>query len=122
MVTMLAKWVLMSDPYFTYTSVTINKNYAANKHRDSSHEGGLARIMAFGDFTGGELWHERKGYAEPRQMNVNGRFYDFDARELHATMPFTGTKILSTIFILRARTFYLNFLLSSTFQNRIIIL
>ena len=92
-VTLLAKFALENDPHHTYTSVTINKNYAANKHRDSSHENGVAKIIALGDFTGGELWIEDDQWDEAngRTVDIKNNWFKFDARKLHATMPFEGT-------------------------------
>ena len=40
---------------FAFTSITLNYNYAATPHRDNSHVDGLARVIALGRFSGGEL-------------------------------------------------------------------
>lgn len=41
---------------FPFTTICVNKNYAARRHRDS-HYVGMSVIRAFGDFTGGQLRH-----------------------------------------------------------------
>ena len=47
---------------FRFTSVTINKNYAASAHRDANHDqGGRARIVALGSFERGGLWVQEDG-------------------------------------------------------------
>ena len=43
---------------YPFTSITVNCNYASKPHRDSCHIDGRARIIAIGDFEGGELWVE----------------------------------------------------------------
>jgi hypothetical protein len=72
---------------FSFTSITLNYNYAAKPHRDSSHVDGLARIIALGDFTGGELHVEGKG-----ALSVKNRWVDFDGRLLHSVAPFEGER------------------------------
>lgn len=56
-VPLLASRQEQSRPFY-FTSITVNKNYAAFPHRDANHFDGKARIVALGDFTGGELWFE----------------------------------------------------------------
>uniref|UniRef100_A0A0G4I6M5 Uncharacterized protein n=1 Tax=Chromera velia CCMP2878 TaxID=1169474 RepID=A0A0G4I6M5_9ALVE len=113
-------------PVFEYTSCTINKNYAAAPHRDANHEEGRARIIALGDFTGGELWIESKtdsgsedeggkGGREKdlcsdsprvlRRGGVNGRVFDIhnkwaeiDARLLHGTETYEGERFSLVFF------------------------
>ena len=68
---------------FPFTSITINYNYAAKPHRDSSHIDGRARIIALGEFTGGELIVEQGG-AHP----VRSSWVDFDGRLLHHVVSF----------------------------------
>ena len=72
---------------FAFTSITINYNYAAKPHRDSSHIGGYARIIALGDFTGGDLEVEHRGV-----LPVRNSWLDFDGRALHSTTPFKGER------------------------------
>jgi hypothetical protein len=63
---------------FAFTSITLNYNYAAKPHVDSSHVDGLARIIALGDFTGGELVVKGLG-----TRDVRNKWVDFDGRCLH---------------------------------------
>jgi hypothetical protein len=86
-VTVLAKFVLDFDPHFTFTTITINYNYASAPHQDVNHEDGRARIIALGDFEGGELNIEGAG-----DINIRNNWYDFDGRILHSTKPFVGER------------------------------
>lgn len=86
-VTVLSKFALDYDPNFTFTTVTINYNYASAPHQDVNHEDGRARIIAFGDFQGGELNLEGVGDVE-----IRNRWYDFDGTILHSTNPFIGER------------------------------
>jgi hypothetical protein len=86
-VTVLAKFVLDFDPHFTFTTITINYNYASAPHRDVNHEDGRARIIALGDFEGGELNIEGRG-----DVDIRNNWYDFDGRILHSTKPFLGER------------------------------
>jgi hypothetical protein len=80
----LSKFVLNYDPGFTFTTITINYNYAAAAHRDVNHVDGKARIIALGEFTGGELQIESLG-----AVDIKDLWFDFDGRLLHETLPFT---------------------------------
>lgn len=86
-VTVLSKFVLEYDPNFTFTTITINYNYAAAPHHDVNHEDGRARIIALGDFEGGELNIEGIG-----DINIRNEWYDFDGTILHSTKPFIGER------------------------------
>lgn len=85
--TVLSKFVLDYDPTFSFTTITINYNYAAAPHQDVNHEDGRARIIALGDFEGGELNIEGLG-----DINIRNNWYDFDGTILHSTKPFTGER------------------------------
>jgi hypothetical protein len=86
-VTVLSKFALDYDPNFTFTTITINYNYASAPHQDVNHEDGRARIIAFGDFQGGELNLEGVG-----DVDIRNRWYDFDGTILHSTNPFVGER------------------------------
>jgi hypothetical protein len=86
-VTVLSKFALNYDPNFTFTTITINYNYASAPHQDINHEDGRARIIAFGGFQGGELNLEGVG-----DVNIQNRWYDFDGTILHSTNPFVGER------------------------------
>jgi hypothetical protein len=70
---------------FDFTSITVNYNYAAKAHRDQSHIDGLARIVALGEFEGGDLVVEDRG-----ALPVKHCWVDFDGRKLHSVNPFDG--------------------------------
>ena len=72
---------------FAFTSITLNYNYAATPHRDNSHIDGLARVIALGHFSGGELAVEGRGV-----LDVRHRWVDFDGRLLHHVQPFEGER------------------------------
>ncbi|CAD7959266.1 unnamed protein product [Amoebophrya sp. A120] len=80
---------------FTFTSITVNKNYAANAHRDANHYRGNARIIAVGDFTGGELFVTDFD----KRIDIRNAWHDFDARELHGTFPFDGERFSVVYFV-----------------------
>ena len=60
LVNVLCRYVKQEFPEFMFTSITLNKNFAAKKHRDSNNLGD-SRLIALGDFTGGNLLVEEKG-------------------------------------------------------------
>ena len=72
---------------FAFTSITLNFNYAAKPHVDSSHVDGRARIIALGAFTGGELTVAGMG-----TVPVRSAWVDFDGRRLHHVEPFEGER------------------------------
>ena len=74
-------------------------------HRDACHVGGRSRIIAVGDYEGGELWVEGRGL-----LDVHNKWIDFDGRHQHRTEPFTGERYSLV------RTFYLVLLMSALRQ------
>lgn len=87
-VRVLSLFAIQHDPFFEFTTVTINYNYAAAPHRDVNHEENKARIIALGNFTGGELQVE--GFDQP--VNIRNVWFDFDGSLLHQTLPFSGER------------------------------
>lgn len=76
---------------FPFTSITVNQNYQAAPHRDKNNQG-KSFLVAFGDYTGGELEileGENKGILNIR---CNPVIDDF-SKVLHAVRPFTGERI-----------------------------
>ena len=75
---------------FPYTSITINENYTAGKHRDKGNKG-LSFLTAFGDYQGGDL----KIYEGDLSGNHNIQFKsittDFGAN-YHSVEPWTGNR------------------------------
>lgn len=80
------KWVDIS-----FNSITVNMNYQAAPHKDKTNCG-ESYLVAFGDYTGGELEileGEKKGIYN---INCNPIKADF-SKVLHQVLPFTGTRI-----------------------------
>lgn len=72
---------------FEYTSITVNENYKSKPHRDKGNCGDTY-IIAFGDFTGGELCVEK---LENQDIQSSGFVFN-GATELHSTMPWLGDR------------------------------
>lgn len=74
---LFARWLTDRLPEdaknFTFTSMNVNCNYAAQTHRDQGNFG-PSFIRAFGDFTGGELnyWPEDDGTCKIPKLPTNG--------------------------------------------------
>ena len=85
---LLSQFVLDYDISFKFTTVTINYNYAAAKHRDINHENGFARIIALGDFTGGGLNVSTLG----DDICIRNTWFDFDGTLEHSTNIFEGNR------------------------------
>lgn len=114
----MSAFALQYDPSFRFTTITLNYNYAAAPHRDVNHHHGHARIIALGNYDGGELVihqdsnsHEYSGYGyvlneeDPRLVSsgslkdgeecvvdIRNKWFDFDGRQLHSTRPFAGER------------------------------
>jgi hypothetical protein len=70
----------------TFTSIQVNQNYACKEHKDL-HNVGMSYIVAFGDFTGGEL------IIEGVKHDIRGGLL-FDGSKLtHSTAPWVGNRI-----------------------------
>lgn len=82
----LKKLIREIAPDFQYTSITVNKNFKCNPHKDRANKS-PSLIIGLGDYSGGEL-------------NIEGVKYDIKCRALifngslleHSTEPFTGTR------------------------------
>ena len=82
-----------------WTSVTVNQNYAAGKHRDRGNIG-ESYLVAFGDYTGGELrfWEgEREGIWD---INKKPIVADFSVLE-HSVEPFQGERYSLVFYVCR---------------------
>ncbi len=82
------------NPDFTYTSITVNKNFQSFPHYDRNE--GLSMITALGSFTGGNLNIEGQSY----NIRNKVRYFDGSFQE-HWTEPFEGTRY-SIIYFTRA--------------------
>ena len=65
---------------------------AAKLHRDGNNLG-PSWIAALGEFEGGQLWTLEKGV-----LPVKGQWQQFDGRDYHATLPFSGGPRYSLVF------------------------
>ena len=74
-----------------FTTVYVLKNAQTAYHRDTGNlPGGMTGLMCCGNFTGAELIMSRWRIAINFQP---GDVILFDAKELHATLPFEGERI-----------------------------
>ena len=85
----LCKYVknYLDDMFFT--SICLNKNYAAVRHVDKNNEGPSA-IVALGPFKGGTLniWKNKKDIGKPKEINIKQRFTIFDGNRPHSVNPY----------------------------------
>jgi len=118
---LLTKWLYNKMPAdvrdkFTYTSININKNYAAKRHRDGNNAG-PSLIKAFGDFTGGDInyWpsddrkaavedlnFERQGGGDKVTTNIKNNMLMFDGNRAHHVNDFKGDRFSIVFFSMRA--------------------
>jgi len=88
-------------PFFPFTSININKNYAGRLHRDSNNVGPSC-IKAFGDFTGGALNYfpnddkqthlDDLDLKESVSIDLKNNLTLFDGRRGHWVSPFEGNR------------------------------
>jgi len=90
-----------------FTSLNINKNYAAKRHRDAGNVG-PSTLLSVGDFTGGRL---RYFPSDPGNVDLGdlkaadakvfemAKLIQFDGRRAHEVEPFTGERYSVVFFI-----------------------
>eukprot|EP00931_Biecheleriopsis_adriatica_P010486 TRINITY_DN11155_c0_g1_i1.p1 TRINITY_DN11155_c0_g1~~TRINITY_DN11155_c0_g1_i1.p1 ORF type:complete len:371 (-),score=51.23 TRINITY_DN11155_c0_g1_i1:22-1134(-) len=79
-------------PSFRFTSIQVNKDYAAELHVDK-YDAGDSRIIGLGDYTGGQLWVDDGGHGgRGRVANLHGRWLGFDGNLPHKVLPFKGRR------------------------------
>lgn len=74
----------------SYTSITVNQNYQAMKHRDKGNEG-VSYLVAFGNYTGGDLkiWEgDLSGNHNIRHRPIVAEFNKI----YHSVEPFQGNR------------------------------
>lgn len=89
---------------FPFTTVCINKDYAAKRHRDNNNTG-LSIVRALGNFKGGRLkyWPDdpgpkqapdvnKLGESEAVVLDVRGRSVAMDSTRAHEVEPFEGRR------------------------------
>ena len=85
-------------PDFIYTSIQVNDNYETLPHKDKGNFG-ISAIVAFGDYTGGEL------VIEETPVNIQHQVCFFDGSlYTHSTKPFGGQRF-SLVFFKPAEDF-----------------
>lgn len=105
----LVRWAAAALPAsFAYTSIQINKDYAAALHLDANNAG-PSYIVGAGDFRGGQLWvHQQRYGGRPWEPPISGApavldvagatWHEFDGNMPHCTLPFTGTRYTAIYF------------------------
>ncbi|CAE8676243.1 unnamed protein product, partial [Polarella glacialis] len=96
---------------FPFTSISVNSNYNARRHRDGGNEG-PSLIKAFGQFTGGRLAYwpdddrsvkiEDLKPAQSVLYNVRAKTVTFNGKRAHEVTPFKGERF-SLVFFTCAR-------------------
>jgi len=89
---------------FPFSTICINRNYAAKRHRDRNNMG-MSIVRAFGNFTGGRLryWPDDPGASmapDPETLDakngvpliVKGRSVVVDSTKAHEVEPFSGNR------------------------------
>lgn len=92
---------------FPCSSISLNSNYAAKRHRDGNNAG-PSMIRGFGDYTGGELAYwpddDRSGAVEDlphkdrKMLNISKSLALFDGCRGHEVDPFKGTRFSAVWF------------------------
>ena len=72
-------------PNFKYTTIQVNKNVMSMPHVDKNNVG-PSKIIALGDFTGGEL------YIEGVPFNIKNKWKSFNGNKGHWVSPFKGER------------------------------
>lgn len=113
-VTLINKWLSDRLPKdvqpFVWTSLNVNKNYAAYIHRDGNNFG-PSMISAFGDFTGGNLnyFPDDDGKGDPAKllkghkkisMDLSDGLALFNGNSAHSVDDFKGNRFSIVFFAL----------------------
>jgi hypothetical protein len=100
---LVKKLIAYCHPDFKYTTIQVNKNLMCKPHVDKNNMGD-SYIIAFGDFTGGELSidtqsipgitsvEENYSNAIGESFNIKNRWKRFDGRQIHWVEPFEGER------------------------------
>jgi hypothetical protein len=74
----------------SWNAITVNQNYKADKHYDK-HNLGPSFLVAFGDYTGGELLIHEGDLSGNHNINCNPVITDF-SKVLHSVSDFEGER------------------------------
>jgi len=115
---LLASFIQHTRPGFPFTSIQVNKNYAARPHVDRNNLG-TSLIVGLGEYEGGSLWvHDDTGNVEAVldedvfschyyksgntyrgvELQVWNNIQEFDGNRLHFTRPFNGERFSLVFF------------------------
>mmetsp|Transcript_109587 Transcript_109587/g.244693 ORF Transcript_109587/g.244693 Transcript_109587/m.244693 type:complete len:342 (-) Transcript_109587:38-1063(-) len=109
---LLTRWFHSNRPPnlpsdFPVTSISVNSNYCARRHRDK-HNAGPSAIRAFGRFSGGSLlyWPKDRGSGSVEELarkqavelSVKKKTCLFHGKRAHEVMPFHGRERFSLVF------------------------
>ena len=96
----LVSFCQSNNPGFEFTTITINRNFQCKPHVDKMNHG-LSRIIGLGDYRGGQLriHHPNGTYTD---HDIKNQWLEFDGKQLHETLPFTGNRYTLIYFTHRA--------------------
>mmetsp|Transcript_23063 Transcript_23063/g.53362 ORF Transcript_23063/g.53362 Transcript_23063/m.53362 type:complete len:468 (+) Transcript_23063:51-1454(+) len=111
----IARWLRDHMPrevkHFHFTSINLNCNYAARRHRDGNNFG-PSMIKAFGEFTGGKLvfWPEddrsskipELPYQKRVTLDIAKNLAMFNGNSAHEVEAFKGNRFSVVYFTIRA--------------------
>lgn len=75
----------------SWNAITVNVNYKATPHRDKGNRG-LSFLVAFGDYTGGELEIHEGDSSGLHDIRHKPIIHDFN-RDLHSVRDFEGNRM-----------------------------
>lgn len=85
-------------PGFDFTSIQVNKDYAAALHVDRN-DAGDSRIIGLGDYVGGQLWLDDGSHGGcGRVADLRDQWLGFDGNLPHKVLPFSGRRYTIVFF------------------------
>lgn len=88
-------------PDYEFTSIQVNKDYAAALHVDGNNSWDSI-IVGLGDYAGGQLWVDTGRTAHGTLVDVHNRWHRFCGAHPHCVLPFTGRRY-TLVYFTRAR-------------------
>jgi hypothetical protein len=82
-----------------YQGITVNQNYKAQPHKDRGNQG-ISYLVAFGDYTGGELKIHEGDLQGTHNINCKPMKLDF-SKVLHSVQDFEGDRYSLVFYNLR---------------------
>jgi hypothetical protein len=91
----LKQLMINYDPDFEFTTITLNKNFKCEPHKDSKNIG-ISYIIGIGDYVGGEL------NVENEKIDIKNKFYKFNGSEkTHFVESWSGGDRYTLVFYKR---------------------